>query len=100
MVNEPRRIKIAPESELARLLTEAGDMPLLLEKNGEVYRLEPLARNREDIFAGYDPEKVKKAIAATAGSWKDLDTDKLIADIYRARKEGSRPPGDRNGLYS
>jgi hypothetical protein len=91
MVNEPRRIKIAPESELARLLTEAGDMPLLLEKNGAVYRLEPLERSREDIFAGYDPENVKKAIAATAGSWKDLDTDKLIADIYRARKEGSRP---------
>jgi hypothetical protein len=92
MATEPiKTIKVAADSELARLLTEAGNMPLILEKNGEAYRLEPLARDHEDIFAGYDPEKVKKAIAATAGSWKDLDTEKLIADIYRARKVGSRP---------
>jgi hypothetical protein len=92
MANEPRKvIKVTAHSELARLLTEAGDLPLLLEKNGAVYRLEPVERSREDIFAGYDPEKVKKAIAETAGSWKDLDTEQLIADIYRARKEGSRP---------
>ncbi len=92
MAHEPlKKIKVAADSELARLLTEAGDLPLLLEKNGAVYRLEPLERSCEDIFAGYDPEKVKKAIAATAGSWKDLDTEKLIAAIYWARKEGSRP---------
>jgi hypothetical protein len=92
MAHEPtKKIKVAADSELARLLTEADDMPLILEKNGAAYRLEPLERSREDIFAGYEPEKVKKAIAATAGSWKDLDTEKLIADIYRARKEGSRP---------
>ena len=32
-----------------------------------------------------------KALAETAGSWADIDTEALIADIYRAREEGSRP---------
>ena len=91
MANTPRRIKVAPDSELGRLLTEAGGEPLLLETNGKLYRLTRMGTEREDIWEGYDPKKVKEAIAATAGSWADLDTDKLIADIYRAREEGSRP---------
>ena len=33
-----------------------------------------------------------KAIQTLIGSWKDIDTDTLIAQIYRAREEGSRPP--------
>src|SRR3989304_2296808 len=44
----------------------------------------------EDLFVGYDPEKVRQAIARTAGSWADVDAEKLIADLYRAREEGSR----------
>lgn len=46
----------------------------------------------EDLFADYDPEAVRAAIAETAGSWSDLDGDALIADLYAAREQGSRPP--------
>ena len=35
-------------------------------------------------------EKWEK-IRATFGSWSDLDTDELIANIHRWRQEGSRP---------
>lgn len=49
------------------------------------------AREREDIWAEYDPEKVKEALVKAAGKWADLDTDALIANLYRAREEGSRP---------
>ncbi len=28
---------------------------------------------------------------AAIGSWSDLDTDAVIAHVYRAREEGSRP---------
>ena len=34
---------------------------------------------------------VYKASLAAIGSWSDLDADELIANIYRWRKEGSRP---------
>lgn len=44
----------------------------------------------DDLWAGYDPAKVRKAIAKTAGSWADLDADALIAQVYRAREDGSR----------
>ena len=45
----------------------------------------------QELFADYDPEKVKEALKRTTGSWADLDTDKLLADLYQAREEGSRP---------
>ncbi len=34
---------------------------------------------------------VYEASLAAIGSWSDLDADELIANIYRWRKEGSRP---------
>ena len=43
------------------------------------------------MFDGYDPELVREAIAATTGSWADLDIEAIVEDIYRAREEGSRP---------
>lgn len=87
MVHEPEAIHIADDSELARLLKHIEIRPIRLEKDGVVYRV-----IREDnAWAGYDPAKVRAAVRATAGSWADLDADALIADLYRAREEGSRP---------
>jgi hypothetical protein len=86
-----KTIKVTADSELGKLVDAAARHPVLLEKDGAVYSISPASSDPDDLWAGYNPDKVKKAIAETAGSWKDLDTEKLIADIYRARKEGSRP---------
>jgi hypothetical protein len=92
MANEPHKIiKVAADSELGKLVDAARRHPVLLEKDGAVYSISPHSSDPDDLWAGYDPRSVKKAIAETAGRWKDFDPDKLIADIYRARKEGSRP---------
>jgi hypothetical protein len=92
MAHEPTKIiKVAPDSELGKLVEKARRHPVLLEKDGAVYSLTPASSDPDDLWAGYDPDKVKQAIAETAGSWKALDTEKLIADIHRARKDGSRP---------
>lgn len=91
MATAPKRIKVTPGSELARLLDEVGDRPLVLETNGELYRLDRVESAPEGPWTGYDAEAVRQAVAETAGSWADIDTDKLIADIYRWREEGSRP---------
>jgi hypothetical protein len=91
MAHEPRTIKVTANSELGKLVDEARRHPVLLEKDGAIYSLTPASSDPDDLWAGYDPDKVKKAIAETAGSWKDLDTDKLIADISRAQRVGSRP---------
>ena len=44
-----------------------------------------------DMFDGYDPELVRDAIAATTGSWADLDIEAIVEEVYRAREEGTRP---------
>ena len=49
-------------------------------------------RREDDIAYEPDPERVLKNLAETAGGWADLDVDKIIADIYEARRAGSRPP--------
>ena len=52
------------------------------------------------MFDGYDPELVREAIAATTGSWADLDIEAIVEEVYRAREEGSRPFPDLDGVDS
>ena len=87
MSTQIRRISVPPGSELATLLDEAAAAPVLLEKDGLLYRLAV----EENIWAGYEPERVRETIARTAGSWSNVDVDTTIDELYRAREEGSRP---------
>ncbi len=90
MTDRAKTLRVVPGSEIDRLLDQAEAAPLVLERNGTRFRLAKEAK--EDIWAGYDPEAARRALEETAGSWADLDTDKMIEDIYRWRQEGSRPP--------
>ncbi len=36
------------------------------------------------------PEEKKKILMSCAGAWKDMDTDKMIEEIYKSRKVKSR----------
>ncbi len=102
MIHTPKTIHVEPGSELDRLLHELDDAPVELEQHGVRYRLIRLAEtsidrplqlaDEQDIWAGYDPENVRASMHAAAGSWHDVDTEALKADLYRAREEGSRPP--------
>ena len=61
---------------------EATKKPRELRRdNKPVALLTPITENKEKW------EKIKTSF----GSWSDLDTDELIAHIYRWREEGSRP---------
>lgn len=86
MITEPKRIRVDPDSEIARILDEAKENPIILESNGDTFRL---SYEKSEELPVFDPEKIKDAIARTAGSWADLDTDKMIAELYRAREQGS-----------
>jgi hypothetical protein len=85
---EPKKIIVNPNSEVARLLDEAAERPLLLEKDGVRYRLN---KEEEDIWAGYDPEAVRQAIRTMTGRLAVHEAEQLKAFIYRAREEGTRP---------
>ena len=88
MAKESEPIEVTSATELVSLLEMAGRAPLVLEKNGVRYRL---AIEEGDIWAGYDPKKVRAALAKTSGSWPDLDAEAAVAEVYRARAQGSRP---------
>ena len=49
------------------------------------------AAERSEIWSAYDAEKVAEALEDTAGAWADLDAKRMIANLYRARDEGTRP---------
>ncbi len=49
MIVELKRIRVSPGSEIAALLEEATDTPVLLEKDGRLYRL--AVEEQEDIWA-------------------------------------------------
>lgn len=90
MTNDALTIELDLDSELGRAL-DAAEQSVVLVRNGVRYRV---SRDDHDITAGYepDPEQVRATLAATAGSWADLDIDQVIRDLYEARKTGSRPP--------
>lgn len=93
MATGGKRVKVTPGSELAHLLEEARAEPLLLENDGELYRLS--REEGEDIWASYDREAALKGVRSAAGSWNDVDPEMLKAFIYRAREEGTQPQGPR-----
>ena len=85
-----RTIHVRPDSELARLIDEAGEFPLTLVKNGTRYKLTREPVGDEDPWASYDPERARAGIRKAAGAWSDLDTEQMKHELYKAREEGSR----------
>lgn len=94
MVANARSIDIPAESETATRLHEADDAPVVFVVGGARYRVVREESNlaKDDIWAGYDPEKAIEGMRAAAGSWKDIDAEALKADVRRWREEGSREP--------
>ncbi|MBA3450324.1 MAG: hypothetical protein H0T18_03830 [Chloroflexia bacterium] len=88
MANRPTPIRVTTETDLPTVLDDATKGPLLLERDEELFRL----AREDDIAYEPDPVLVGRTLAATAGSWADLDVDKTIADVYEARRKGSRSP--------
>lgn len=90
MYLQPKVIKVKPGSELAQLLEEADQTPLLLEKDGVLYHL--AASGQEDIWADYDPERVKAGLKKSAGALSGVDTNQLLADIHQSREQRRNRP--------
>jgi hypothetical protein len=48
--------------------------------------------SKGDIWASYDPAQVRATLETMAGALSEADADRLVANLYRAREAGSRPP--------
>jgi hypothetical protein len=93
MTHEPQHIEFADFAvNLDRVFEEIRhcDHAVLVERNGQTYRLELEKVGTEDIWRGYDPARVKRAVAASAGAFKGMDIEALIADLDAQREEGPR----------
>ena len=85
ITNMPELVKIAEE-------VEATKTPRELKRENKTVAVimpakkAPARKKREKTKADYE------AFKSAAGGWKDIDTDKLIADIYASRRRSNRPP--------
>lgn len=75
---------------LAEEVRHAGE-PCVLRRDGEeLAMVVPLPRARASRLKKPTAEDYE-AFRRAAGSWADIDTDRLIEDIYRARGGVPRP---------
>ena len=97
MAAKTKSLDVAPGSELDQLLDSVDVGPVLLNRAGRQYRVERVERLNviepqapDDIWIGYDPEALGKAILEAAGSWSDVDTEAFKDEIYRDREQSGR----------
>ena len=87
MQAEARVISVAPDSELGQLLEEVGAAPVILEKEGEFFTL--AREDAKNIWAKYDPERVREALRQCTGVLAGVDRESLLSDIHVAREQDS-----------
>ena len=90
MAKEPTTIHVEPGSELAALLARAGAMPVLLETEGAIYRLDRMPKEAT-LPTPEEVSRSRAGIVKAAGSWKDIDTEKFKAYVSRRRRTATRP---------
>lgn len=88
-------LDISHVPELLRIVEEvrATNEPRVLRRDGEDLAVlvpsspvKGVRSRRVKTTADYE------AFRSAAGSWKDVDTDRLVAEIYESRRRSSRPP--------
>lgn len=94
MAERITRIDIGDAPELLELAKEVhrSHEPRVLRHAGEdLAMMVPLSRKQPSRRKEPTPEDYA-AFRSAAGSWADVDTDKLIEDIYATRRRSNRPP--------
>jgi hypothetical protein len=102
MTEYAKPVDIATSSVLRQIAEQVRRtrQPVPLTQHGEVVAVvqpAPAAAtsppSAEDVFAGYDPEKVLEGLRASAGALTGIDREELLTDIHaqRARDSEGRP---------
>ena len=88
MAKEPLTITIDPDSELGCALDGTADEPVVLVRGRSRFRV---TREAEDLWATYDPAKLRAGLKKVAGLLSPEEGDRIIETMYCGRKEGTRP---------
>ena len=88
-----REVYVPAGSELAKLIDESEETPVVLVKDGIRYRLERVSREDPEDSDDRSGEATddEAILSRFVGAWADVDADALIDELRRARDEGSRP---------
>lgn len=89
------QIDISDMPDLLRVVEEvrASDTPAVLTRNDEELAVVSPVRRQDAKRSGKSPTAEElELFRSAAGSWADIDTDKLIDDIYETRRRSIRPP--------
>jgi hypothetical protein len=91
MVRDLKQVDISNIPDLLRIVEEmvASNEPRVLRRQNEDVAILMPARKRRTRHVGTQADY--EAFRSAAGGWKDVDTDKLIADIYADRALSDRP---------
>jgi hypothetical protein len=95
MAERAKPIDISDNPELLRLAEEvrATNEPRILTRNSEeIAVVVPVVAHAKKRRSRMKTKADYEAFRAAAGGWADIDTDKLIEDIYEARRRSNRPP--------
>lgn len=99
MTDQLKKIRLEPGSELEQLLAEADVEPVDVDTGRGRYRIVrigpdvadavPRLAGKADIWAGYDPDRVDKAIRGSLGAISGVDRDQLLRDLAEQRAQDS-----------
>jgi hypothetical protein len=94
MVKEARRIKFEElAADLSALLERiaAEDKPVIVEKDGHLYRIEATAAENEVPRARpHDPGRFRQMLQRTTGALKGVDIEALKRDLRAGREQIGR----------
>jgi hypothetical protein len=88
-------VSLAPESGLARLLERAGaeGKPLFVTVGRKAYRLDvssAVSSSASGADRALNGGRSTDDVMAFAGIWSDLDDERMIEELHRARHEAPR----------
>jgi hypothetical protein len=88
ITNIPELVRIAEEVEATKKPRE------LRRDNKPVAVITPVTKKSQSTKARGKTKADYEAFFSTFGSWKDVDTDRLLNNISATRKRSNRPPID------
>lgn len=99
---EPKHVHASPDSasDLVELLDNASECPVIIERDGMLYRLSRL----EDSLPDYDPDLARRALKDTAESWRasmptrSLQISPSLASTARVQPTGPNAVSPRHRL--
>jgi hypothetical protein len=91
--HQPKRINFEEFARQLRTVFDAVDRekkPILVEKEGQLFRVEKEQLHEPaDIWAGYNPERVRAGLRKSAGAFSGLDRDSFLTDLKAQREQDS-----------